>query len=97
MKRSLVLISVAATVLAAAGSATAQNRGLQGGMANPNTLSFFGEQRTVKQQALVNEMRRLRAEVKAAKARNGGLLPAADKAVFDGRLNQLKAEYRQAG
>ena len=97
MKRSLVIgvaVATAMTALAATPS-LARERSNQGGIANPNNLTFLGTQRTMRQQALVNEMRQLRREMKAEKARNGGMLPEGSE--LQQRLDALKAEYRQAG
>lgn len=97
--RAVVSLALAG-VLAAGASVSpsfAADRGMQGGMSNRNNLNFVSEHRTMRQQDLINEMRRLRGEMRAVKARNGGLLPEAEKARFQGQLDALKAEYRQAG
>jgi hypothetical protein len=98
MKRTFAIALVSAMVAGAASpSFAAADKRLQGGVANPNNLTFIGEQRSMRQQELLNEMRRLRAEMRATKVRNGGVLPEAERETLQGRLEALKAEYAKAG
>jgi Ni/Co efflux regulator RcnB len=83
MKGSLLLAAAAMAAASMAEPAAAREFRGQGGLANPNTQQILISHRTMRQQELLNEMRRLRGEVKAAKARNGGVLPEAERAMLE--------------
>jgi hypothetical protein len=98
MKRTFAIALVSVMIAGAASpSFAAADKRHQGGSANPNNLTFLGEQRSIRQQELLNEMRRLRAEMRATKVRNGGVLPEAERETLQSRMEMLKAEYGKAG